>query len=56
MQIKITNPQELEDERTRLVRKLVNLLNQHARSEARYAKRMSSLLYQVKKVEKLLGN
>lgn len=54
MQIKITTPKELEDERTKLVRKLVDLLNLHARSEKRYATRMNNLLYKVKKLEKLL--
>lgn len=52
----IKTPEQLEGERTELMKKAIDLLNKHARSEERYARRMQHLMYKIRQVERRLNN
>jgi len=54
MHIKIVSPTELEERRTELVRKSLELMLQQERSSARYAKRMRTILYELHRIQQKL--
>lgn len=55
MKIIIETPQTLESERTKLLSEAIELIKQHERSCARYAKRTALIRNKIRAIEKKLG-
>lgn len=56
MQIIIKTPQQLEEERTELIRKAIELLKKQSRSAQRYAIRLQWYMNKIEKLNKRLGD
>ena len=54
MHIKIVSPAELEERRTELVKKAIDIANIHSRNCDRFARRMRTIEYELRKINKLL--